>query len=320
MAMDRAEYEALIPVEVSRDVMQSVGEEQSAVAQLARRIPMPTGLNSVPVVSVAPDAAFVNNPFGGRKPIGTIEWSSQRIVAEEIACTLAIPNAFIDDSGFPVWESVRPELAKSFAREFDRAALYGTGAPASYPTGGLTSANYAEQMVPVADPIDALDDAFAAVEDNGTEVDGILGGPGLRGVMRSLMLGTENVATPPGAIWGVPFETTPVWDKAVGAALVGGWEFVVVGIREDVRFELSTEGVLTDPAGVVLVNAFQDDSTLMRAYMRIGIAVGRPLGPDGNTLLTPLALAKTTAPLGLAQREAAAEAGAEPRRKRGGRS
>jgi Phage capsid family len=305
MAMDRAAYEALIPVDVSREVMQSVGEEQSAVAQLARRVNMPTGVSSVPVVSVAPTAEFVNNPYGGRKPIGEIEWSSRQLVPEEIACTLAIPNAFIDDSGFPVWDSVRPELAKSFAREFDRAALYGTGAPATYPSGGLTDPRYAEPTAPATDPVDALGDAFAIVEGNGLEVDGILGGPGLRGVMRSLMAGIENVATPPSSIWGVPFQTTPTWDSSVGAALVGGWEFVVVGIREDVRFELSTEGVLTDAAGTVLVNAFQDDSTLMRAYMRIGLAVGAPLGPDGTTVLRPLALAETTTPVG---RAAAAEA------------
>jgi flagellar motor protein MotB len=57
--------------------------------------------------------------------------------------------------------------------------------------------------------------------------------------------------------------------------------------------------VLTDGAGAVTVNAFQDDSTLMRAYMRVGIVVGTPLGADGSTVQKPLALAATTAVTGL---------------------
>ena len=183
-----------------------------------------------------------------------------------------------------------------------RAALYGTGAPASYPAGGITAAAWAEQVTAQAEPIDALNAAFAAVEDNGLEVDGVLGGPGLRGIMRSMMVGTEAQGTPGNSIYGVELATTPVWAKGAGPAfklaLVGDYDYVVVGIREDIRYDLSEDGVLTDGAGAVTVNAFQDDSTLMRAYMRVGIVVGTPLGADGNTVQKPLALAQTTAATG----------------------
>jgi Phage capsid family len=313
-------YEDFIPVSVSREVLQSVGETESAVMRLARTTRMPAGLESIPVVSVAPDAAFVNPAYGGRKPITSIEWTALKIVPEEIACTLAIPNGFLTDAGFPVWDSVREEVAKAIAREFDAAALYGTGAPASFPTGGLTAPAFATQSTPTADKVEAVDEAFADVEGAGLEVDGILGGPSLRGVMRSLMMGTENVATPPSSIWGVPIATTPVWQVGVGPnfrlALVGDWDYVRVGIREDIRFDLSTDGVLTDPAGVVLVNAFQDDSTLMRCYIRVGMVVGLPLGADGVGTEKPLALAQTTTALrraAAASAEGGSEGGAAPR-------
>lgn len=319
-------YADFIPVSISREVLESVGERESAVMRLARVIQMPSGLTSVPVVSVAPDASFVTPAYGGRKPVSTIEWTSQRIIPEEIAVTLAIPNAFLDDAGFPVWESVRGEIAKAFARCFDSAALYGTGAPASYPAGGITAPAWAEQMAGDADPVKALNQAFAAVEDNGLEVDGVLGGPGLRGLMRGMMVGTEAQGTPGNSIYGVELATTPVWVKGAGPsfnlALVGDYDYVVVGIREDIRYDLSEDGVLTDGLGAVTVNAFQDDSTLMRAYMRVGIVVGTPLGADGNTVQKPLALAKTTAVTGLSadafdSREPAGGTEAEERRAEG---
>ena len=103
---------------------------------------------------------------------------------------------------------------------------------------------------------------------------------------------------------------------------MGDYDYVVVGIREDIRYDLSEDGVLTDGAGAVTVNAFQDDSTLMRAYMRVGIVVGTPLGADGNTVQKPLALAATTAVTGLSadayeSREPAGGAEAEAAREDG---
>jgi hypothetical protein len=161
------------------------------------------------------------------------------------------------------------------------------------------AAAQSEQIAAAADPLTALDDAFAAIEDNGLEVDGVLGGPSLLGLLRGAAVSpAELAAGAPRTIYGVPMSTTPVWAPGAVApfklALVGDWEYVVVGVREDVTFDLSEDGVLSDAAGVVVVNAFQQDSTLMRCYMRVGVAVGQPVGPDGTTVQKPLALAQTT--------------------------
>lgn len=266
--------------------------------KLAKTIRMPTGMEKIPVVSVAPQAGFVSPAYGGLKPIGQVEWSTQSIVPEEIAVTLSIPNAFLDDAGFPVWENVRPLVASAIAKTFDAAVLSGTNAPASYPAGGLVAPAWATAVAAGATASAALGAAFSTEEGKGLDVDGILGGPALNSLMRTLGIGFEQAQTPPTSIWGVPFSTTPTW--AIGGtapyklALVGGWEYVIVGIREDLQIDLSTEGVLTDGAGKVLVNAFQQDSTLMRAYMRVGVAVGKPVGLDGTTATPPLALSQMT--------------------------
>jgi Phage capsid family len=291
-------YADFVPVSIAREVLASVGDRLSAVMKLARVINMPSGLESVPVVSVAPTAAFVTPMYGGRKPRSSIEWTATKLVPEELAVTLAIPNAFLSDAGFPVWDSVRDEIARAIAKTFDDAALLGTGAPASFPTGGLVGPANADAVAGAADPAAAIDMAFGNIEGKGMEVSGVLGGPALNGVMRrgsAAMVGAWEA--PPSAFYGVPYATSTSFTAGAGPAyrlaLVGDWQYVVVAIREDIRFDLSTEGVLTDAGGAIQVNAFQDDSTLMRAYMRVGLAVGKPLGPAGS-VVKPLALSTTT--------------------------
>lgn len=293
------DYPNIIPVDVAREVVQMV-MKGSAVMKLARTIMMPTGVEKIPVLSVAPQAAFVTPTYGGLKPVATVEWTSQQIVAEEIALTLSIPNAFIDDSGFPVWENVRPLVADAIMRCFDAAALFGVGSPASYPAGGLVAPAFAIAVTPSTTGVAAgVADAFSEIELEGLEVNGVLGGPPLNAIFRNLSLTAgapvaDLSGATPSSLWGVPYATTPTWDGSAGDALVGDWSYVVVGIREDIQFDLSGDAILSDATGKVLVNAFQADSTLLRAYMRVGMTVGSPLGPDGTTVLKPLALSSHT--------------------------
>jgi HK97 family phage major capsid protein len=291
------DYESLIPVSVAREVLASA-EARSAILALSRTQPMPAGVESIPVVSVAPVAKFVNPRYGGRKPQTAVEWTAERIEAEELACIVPIPNAFIDDAGFPVWNSVRDEVAKAIAYAIDAACLNGDDAPASFPVGGLVAA--AGAPVGGASETDAIDDAMGQVEELGFDNTGIVGGSKLKGLMRKLGTGlVVPTDTPPTTIWGLNWQSSPAWDYTAGDELVGDWDYSVVGIREDIRFDLSTEGVITDDAGKVIVNAFQDDSTLMRCYMRLGYVIGKalpaPNSAEAGTPTAPFAIAKTGA-------------------------
>lgn len=95
----------------------------------------------MPVSATAPSARFTSTSYGGRKNPTAIDWSAENLVAEELACVLAIPDAFIDDAGVPIWEMVRSEVASAIAVELDGAVLFGVRAPASYPVGGVACAH-----------------------------------------------------------------------------------------------------------------------------------------------------------------------------------
>jgi hypothetical protein len=165
------EWSSLIPESVARDVIAAAADE-SAVLALGNVVVMPSGVTNVPVVSVAPSAVFVAT--GARKPTSTIEWTAETLQPEEIALTLYIPDAYLDDAGFPVWESVRTEVAKAIGKTLDGAVLYGVGAPASYPAGGIAALAGAAQSG--TDALEAIDAAATAIEATGLVPNGIVAG------------------------------------------------------------------------------------------------------------------------------------------------
>lgn len=278
------DYSELIPTSVVREVVQAL-QTQSAVIRLGNVTRIPTGEASVPILSTAPEAAFVTPTLGGRKPIATIEWSAAKLFAEEIAAVVAIPDAFLDDAGFPVWESVRPALSAAVAKALDQAVLFGVDAPASYPAGGIAAIAGPPAGGASTDTSDALDAAMTAIEASGLTPDGIASSAAIRSALRAeARTQMLSVADPIAyTFYGLPVQVVAPWDSAADDAIVGAWKTsLLVGLREDVTFELSTDGVLLDDTDTIVVSAFQDDVTLMRVHMRVGVAIGTPVGPDGT--------------------------------------
>ena len=279
------DYETLIPSGIAEQAI-AAAEQESVVLALGNVIRMGAGVESIPVVSVAPSVGFVSPAYGGRKPITQVEWSAERLEPVEIAATLAIPDAFIDDTGFPVWASVRSELAKSIAKLLDQAVLFGTSAPPEFPAGGIAGLAGAAQAGTTAE--EAIDKALAAVEAQGVRPTGIASGLAILAALRQSQMasGLGPVSAEAASIlFGLPVETTVHWDPTKGEALVGDWTQIVIGIREDITYELSTDGVLVDPAGVIQVSAFQDDMTLLRVHLRVAAAIAQPVGPGGTPVV-----------------------------------
>ena len=287
-------YENLIPRTMAREMI-AAAERRSVALTLGRRLVMPSGLQSIPVVSFLPVAGFVNPRYGGRKPATKIEWTAQQVQAEELACVLALPNAFIDDAGYPIWDQVRPIVASAMADALDAAVLFGTAAPAGFPAGGIAGlAGVAQVGVPAGDALDAIDKAAAEVEKFGGVPNGIAAGAAIGTALRKAYkaVGATPDQAPAPTIYGWPVVSVATWDSTKGDALVGDWNMLLVGVREDVTFDLSSEAIIQDGAGAILANAFQDDLTAMRCYMRVGIAIGQPLGPKG--VVTPFEFADWT--------------------------
>jgi HK97 family phage major capsid protein len=95
--VDRSGSQALMPEEVSRDIIQGV-PEASTIMQLATRAQnMSRKQRRVPVLSTFPTAYFVNGDTG-LKQTSDQAWGNKFFEAEELAVIIPIPEAVLDDA------------------------------------------------------------------------------------------------------------------------------------------------------------------------------------------------------------------------------
>jgi len=153
----RSDAAALIPEEVSREIIQSV-PEQSAVMRMARRLPNMTRAQlRLPVLSGLITASFVSGDTG-LKQTSEVAWQNKYINAAELAVIVPIPEAVLDDADYDVWGEVRPRIVEAFGKAFDAAVLYGTNKPSDWPDGLVTGATAASQAVTLGTGADLYDD------------------------------------------------------------------------------------------------------------------------------------------------------------------
>jgi HK97 family phage major capsid protein len=300
----------LIPTAISSQIIGAV-TDQSVVLKLANKQPMPTGAMSVPILKTLPVSGWVNG-HGGRKPATTVEWTSDNIVPEEVAAVIAVPQSLIDDSGVPIWAAVQQAIVDAVTYSIDSAILFGENAPPSFPADGvagqaLTNGRVAHSPDAAADPAvdlaEAINLAMADVENDGLMPTGHAADVTLKSKMRGLRTTTGEPLFVPNisagmydTIWNLPvaWSASGAFDISIADLITGDWTKLIVGVRQDIRVETSTDGVIADAAGKVLVSAFQDDSVLMRVYARVGYVIGIPVSRRASGPAFPFGLVKST--------------------------
>jgi HK97 family phage major capsid protein len=280
----------LVPTPVSAEVIKEL-PKASAALTLCRKVPMSSKTNSQPVLSVLPQAAWVNGDTG-LKSTSRMDWENQVLVAEEMAVIIPVPEAYFDDSQVPIWSEVRPMITQAFGALLDEAVLFGTNKPASWVSeaiipGAIANANEVTQTADLGVDIAGMGQLLA---EQGYMLRSFASEPGFnwqliaaRTAQGVPFYGTGNLAQgQPSTIYGMPnFESeNGAWTTADGVPLLGGdFSKAVIGVRQDITFKVFTEGVITDDAGVVLLNLMQQDSVALRVVARFGYALANPVSP-----------------------------------------
>lgn len=291
----------VMPTSIAADLFDQA-QTQSVVLSLANRQPMPTGTLTIPIIKTLPSTGWVNG-VGGRKPFTNIEWDSEVLTPQEVAAVVSIPQAYIDDAGIPIWPLVKARLAEAMAISIDAAVLFGDNAPPTFPVGGVAGGAGTAYSDP--DYSVAVSDAMASVEAKGVNVSGHGADVSVRGHLRKLRDGNgvplylSSIRDANGAeqLYGVPiiYSASGAFDTSVADLITGDWTKLVVGVREDMTYSESDTAVVTDDTGKVLVNAFQDDSVIMRVHMRLGVVIGQPVSRITGAATYPFALVKAEA-------------------------
>jgi HK97 family phage major capsid protein len=287
----------LVPEPFVAEVLQNL-PKASAALNLCRTVPMSTKTSRQPVLSVLPDAFWVQGDTG-MKTTTKADWENLELVAEELAVIIPIPEAYLSDAAVPIRGEIRPLVTQAFGQALDRAVLFGTNKPATW-----TSQAIIPGIVAAGNTVAEGDDIGVSIAGMGEKLAGqgfnlnsYASRPGFHwrlAAARTLagypIYGAGDLANGvPSSLYGRPLSevengswvTDPV---AQPIGLIGG-EFNkgIIGLRQDLTFKVFDSGVISNPDGTVAYNLMQQDMVALRVVMRVGYALANPvttLEPD----------------------------------------
>lgn len=295
--VNRTDTEALITPEESREIIQSVVENSAALRLMTRLPNMGTKVREYPILDSYPLAGFVDGDTG-LKMTTTAKWKKDKIIAEEIAAILVVPDSIASDADYDIFEQMKPRLIEAAGRVADGAIFFGENKPDSWHAGIVPSAVAAGNVV--VQTTDVFTDVFgvgglvAKVEEDGYFPESIASSISMRAILRGLVdsvghpLFMENMHQ--GAQYtlngmNMDFPRNGAWDAEQALMLTGDWKQAVYAIRQDVTFEVFKDGVISDSDGKVVFNLMQQDSKAIRMVIRLGWNILNPLNainPDGS--------------------------------------
>lgn len=290
--ISRTNAEALIPEEVSREIIQEV-PVQSAVMRLARRLPnMTRAQQRMPVLSGLVSADWVDGDTG-QKSTSRAEWENVYINAEELAVIVPIPEAVLDDADYDIWGEIRPRIVEAFGQKIDEAILWSLNKPVSFPDGLTVQAAAASHTVDLSsvtagggDLYDAVlseGGLFAKVEEDSYGVNGVVAHLSMKAMLRGLrdsqgnpIFKTDVQGSTQFALDGAPMYFTENTDAGTSLLIAGDWRRLVWSVRQDITYKLLDQAVIQDAFGNIVYNLAQQDMVALRAVMRIGWALPNP--------------------------------------------
>lgn len=277
---------SLIPDEVSQEIIQTV-PESSVLLTRAKRMRMSSKKKTQPVLASLPEAYWVQE--GALKQTTKTGWEDVNITAEEMAVIVPIPDSVVDDAKINLWDTIKPLIAEAFGKKIDEAGIFGVDKPATWGLDILAGAASAGTNIAQGTGVDLAQDVAKLGENlskKGYAVNGFASQPGLNWQLVGLRdANGQPVYTPsltqgaPSNLYGYPLNEVKngAWDATKAVLLAADWSKFVVGIRQDMTYQLFDQGVISNADGKVLYNLMQQDAKALRVVMRVGFQVANPI-------------------------------------------
>lgn len=296
-SITRENASPLIKPEESNEIIQAVVESSTALKLMTRLPNMGTNVREYPIMDSYPMAGFVDGD-AGLKMTTNMKWTKDKIVAEEIAAIVAVPDNVAADADYDIFAQMKPRLVEAAGKVIDAAIFFGTNKPTAWRAGIVPAAVTAENNV--AATTDIVTDVFgeggliAKVEEDGYFPESIVSAISMRAKLRGLKdkndrpLFMENLhqgAQYTLAGMGMEFPRNGAFDATQALMVTGDWSQAVYAIRQDVTFDVFTSGVVSDADGKVIYNLMQNDMKAIRMVIRLGWNILNPVNavnPDGT--------------------------------------
>lgn len=288
MAMiTRSDADALIETQVANELFEGTIRKSKAL-QLFRRLPNATSdKTKLRILDSLPVAYFVDETTdNGRKNISKLAWDKKFINIAELAVIVPIKENVLNDSSIDIWAEVKPRIEEAFAKKIDNAMFFGVDKPTDWRKGLVPS------VIEVGKEVDEtghlysdINDVMTEVEESGYEVNGLIGGVGLKGKFR-MMTDTTGQPLNTTEIGSVrrEFMDNGVWDKTASTLIAGDFSQAVYQIRQDITYKVLDQAVIQDPSdGSIMYNLAQEDMVALRVVMRLGWEIPNPVNAEDES-------------------------------------
>ena len=284
--ISRTDADSLIEVQVANEIFEGVTKESKALSMFRRLPNMTSDKTKLRVLDSLPVAYFVDESTNnGRKNTTKLAWDKKFINAAELAVIVPIKENVLNDASIDIWAEVRPRIVEAFAKKIDNAMFFGVDKPSDWRAGLVPSVITAGAEVDETGHLYSdINDVMTKVEESGYEVNGILGGVGLKGKFR-MMTDTTGQPLNTTEIGSVrrEFMDNGVWDKTTSTLIAGDFSQAVYAIRQDVTYKILDQAVIQDTDGSILYNLAQDDMVALRVVMRLGWEIPNPVNALNET-------------------------------------
>ena len=288
MAMiTRADADSVIETQVANEIFEGVVKESKALSMFKRLPNMTSDKTKIRVLDTLPVAYFVDETTNnGRKNLTKVAWNNKFINAAELAVIVPIKENVLNDASIDIWAEVKPRIIEAFGKKIDNAMFFGVDKPADWRKGLVPSViDAGAEVTETGKLYSDINDVMTKVEESGYEVNGLLGGVGLKGKFRMMTdtTGQPLNTTEIGSI-ARNFMDNGVWDKTKSTLIAGDFSQAVYAIRQDVTYKILDQAVIQDPSdGSILYNLAQDDMVALRVVMRLGWEIPNPVNAENET-------------------------------------
>lgn len=286
---DRTDAAALIPEEVSNEIIQGL-PVASAALSLFRQLRMSRKSQRMPVLSALPIAYFVNGDTG-LKQTSEQNWDNKYLTAEELAVIVPVPEAVLDDAEFDMWGEIKPRVIEALGAAIDGATIFSINKPSSWPAAIVDLADAAGNSFVRGSIVDQtldldINDTMKLVEDDGFDVNGFMARKAIKGALRGLRTADGGLifqpslqAKTPDTVYGesIVYCQNGAWDNSQADLIAGDAMQALLATRQDITYKVLTEAVIQDDAGNIVYNLAQQDMIALRVVMRVAYQVPNPI-------------------------------------------
>ncbi len=263
----------------------------SSILRLSKVEAMESDNKTFSVMSKGVGAYWV----GETDRIGTsvAEWTFPELKAQKIAVIIPVSREKMNDTTIDVFGNLRPYIAEAFYETIDKACIFGVNSPFTDSVYGVATASSQAIAVGTNPKVDLdISDVMAAVEKSGFDCDGFVAGLDFKNQLRKLRDADGNQLYVEGVngktLYSLPveFNRANSWDSTKALCIGGEWKYAVVGIREELQYEILREATLqnvTMSDGKPMSLA-ENDMIGLKVTMRMGFAI---VQPKAFALLTP---------------------------------